>query len=57
MHFGHKWLVHIGCASGFSSFAMRFLEVLSQNAAHIDDLPFLGNTHIALGILSSCVVH
>jgi hypothetical protein len=23
--------------------------------AHIDDLPFLGDAHVALGILSSCV--
>jgi hypothetical protein len=39
-------------------FATHFLdEVLCQDMAHIDDLPFLGNTQIVLGILSSCVVH
>jgi hypothetical protein len=33
---------------------MHFLdEVLSQNMAHIDDFPFLGDAHVALGILSS----
>jgi hypothetical protein len=25
--------------------------------AHIDDLPFFGNTQVALGILFSCVIH
>jgi hypothetical protein len=30
-------------------------EVLFQNMAHIDDLPLLGDAHVALGILSSCV--
>jgi hypothetical protein len=35
---------------------MHFLdEVLFQDGVHIDDLPLLGNTHVVLGILSSCV--
>jgi hypothetical protein len=43
---------------GFHDFATHFLdEVLSQNVAHIDDLLLLGNTQVALGILSSCVIH
>jgi hypothetical protein len=25
--------------------------------AHINDLPFLGDAHVVLGILSSCVIH
>jgi len=41
---------------GFQNFAMHFLdEVLSQDMAHIDDLPFLGNILVALGILFSCI--
>jgi hypothetical protein len=36
---------------------MHFLdEVLFQDVVHINDLPFLGDTQTALGILSSCVV-
>jgi hypothetical protein len=32
-------------------FAMHFLdEVLSQNVAHINDIPLMGNTQVALGI-------
>jgi hypothetical protein len=43
---------------GCENFAMHFLdEVLSQDVAHINDLPFLGETQVALGILSSCVTH
>jgi len=35
---------------------MHFLdEALSQNMAHIDDLPLLGDAHVALSILSSFV--
>jgi hypothetical protein len=35
---------------------MHFLdEVLFQDLAHINDLHFLGDTHVALGIMSSCV--
>jgi hypothetical protein len=42
---------------GSQDFAMHFLdEVLFQNMAHIDDLPLLGDTQVALGILSSCVI-
>jgi len=37
---------------------MHFLDgVLSQNVAHIDDLFFKKDAHVALGILSSCVGH
>jgi hypothetical protein len=32
-----------------------FDEVLTQDVAHIDDLLFLGDTQVVLGILSSCV--
>jgi hypothetical protein len=36
--------------------ATHFLdETLFKNVAHIDELPFLGNTQVALGILFSCV--
>jgi hypothetical protein len=43
---------------GFQDFATQFLdEVLSQDMVHINDLPFLGNAQVALGILSSCVTH
>jgi hypothetical protein len=43
---------------GFQDFAMHFLnENLSQYVTHIDDLPLLGDAHVALGILSLCVVH
>ncbi len=36
---------------------MHFLdELLSQDVAHINDLPLLGNAQVALGILSSCVI-
>ncbi len=30
-------------------------EALSQGLMHIDDLRFMGDTHVALNILSSCV--
>jgi hypothetical protein len=30
-------------------------EVLSQDMAHIDDLPILGDIQVTLGILFSCV--
>ncbi len=33
-----------------------FDEVSSQNVTHIDDLSFLGNAQITLGILLSCVI-
>jgi hypothetical protein len=36
---------------------MHFLnEALFQDMAHIDDLFFMGDAQVALGILSSCVV-
>jgi hypothetical protein len=42
---------------GSQEFATHFLdEALSQDMAHIDDLPFLGDAQVVLGILSSCVV-
>ncbi len=41
---------------GFQDFATHFLdEALSQDVAHIDDFPFLGDTQVVLGILSSWV--
>jgi hypothetical protein len=41
---------------GFQNFVTHFLdEALFQNVAHINDLLFLGNTQVALVILSSCV--
>ncbi len=47
----------LGMPMGFQDFATHFLdEVLFQDVVHINDLPLLGNTQIALGILSSCVV-
>jgi hypothetical protein len=37
--------------------AMHFLdEVLFQDMGQIDDLPFLGNAQVVLGILSSYIV-
>jgi hypothetical protein len=43
---------------GFQDFATQLLdEVLSQDVAHINDFLFLGNAQVALGILSSCVIH
>jgi hypothetical protein len=41
---------------GSQDFAMHFLdEALSQDVVHIDDLPFLGDIQVTLGILSLCV--
>jgi hypothetical protein len=54
LHFGHKWLTHFGRASGFWRLCHAFFE-LFQDVAHINDLLFLGNARIALGILSSFV--
>jgi hypothetical protein len=43
---------------GSQDFAMHFLDgALSQNVAHINDLLVLKDAHVALGILSMCVVH
>ncbi len=48
----------LGVPMGSQNFVTNFLnEVLSQNMAHINDLPLLGDTHVVLGILSLCVVH
>jgi len=42
---------------GFQNFVTLFLdEVLFQGVVPIDDLPLLGNAHVALDILFSCVV-
>jgi hypothetical protein len=51
--------LHImGVSVGFQDFAMHFLdEVLFQDVAHIDHLLLLGDAQVALGILSSCIVH
>jgi hypothetical protein len=41
---------------GSQDFVVHFLdEALFQDLAHIDDLLFLGDAHVALGILSSYV--
>jgi hypothetical protein len=42
---------------GSHDFTMHFLdEVLFENVArHIDDLPFLEDAQVGLGIFSSCV--
>jgi len=48
----------LGVPMGSQEFATHFLdEVLSQDMAHIYDIPFLGNTQVVLGILSSCVTY
>jgi hypothetical protein len=51
--------LHIfGVLVGFQDFVRHFLDdVLSQDVAHIDDLPFLGDAHVALDILSSYATH
>jgi hypothetical protein len=46
------------CKVGSQDFTTHFLnEALSQDVMHINDLPFLGHTHVVLGILSLCVAH
>ncbi len=48
----------LGVLVGFYNFSIHFLdEVLFQNMTHINDLLFLGDAHVALGILFSCVIH
>jgi len=48
----------LGVPTGSQNFVTNFLnEVLSQNVAHIHDLPLLGDAHAVLGILSLCVAH
>jgi hypothetical protein len=43
---------------GFQDFATHFLdEVLFQNMAYIDYLLILRDALVALGILTSCVIH
>jgi len=45
LHFGHKWFMH-------------FLDEVSfLDLAHINDLYLLRDTHVALGIMFSCVTH
>ncbi len=47
----------LGVLTGSQDFATHFLnEVLFQDSAHINDLSFLGDTQVTLGILSSYVV-
>jgi hypothetical protein len=42
---------------GFQNFVTHFLdEVLFQGVVHINDLPLLGDAHVALDILFSCVI-
>ncbi len=58
LHFGHRWPLHFGCVCGFSRLCHAFLEeALSQDMVHIDDVPLMGDAHVALGILSSCVIY
>ncbi len=47
----------LGVPMGSHDFTMHFLdEVLFENVArHIDDLPFLEDAQVGLGIFSSCV--
>jgi hypothetical protein len=48
----------LGVLVGSQDFATHFLdEVLSQNMVHVNDLPLLRDTHVALGIFFSCVTH
>jgi hypothetical protein len=48
----------LGAPMGSQNFAVHFLDkALFQYMAHINDLPLLGDTHVVLGILSSCVTH
>ncbi len=48
----------LGVLMGSQNFVTHFLdEELFQDVVHINDLPFLGNTQVVLGILSSRVVH
>ncbi len=47
----------LGVLMSFQDFATHFLdEVLFHDVVHINDLHLLGGFHVALGILSSCVV-
>jgi hypothetical protein len=49
--------MHYGCANGFQDFVTYFLdEVLFLEVVHIDDHLLLKNAHVALGILSLCVI-
>jgi hypothetical protein len=42
---------------GCQDFATHFLDEISyQDVAHIDNLFFLGDALVALGILPSCVI-
>jgi hypothetical protein len=46
----------LGVLVGFQDFTTHFLdEVLFQDVTHINNLILLEDTHVALGILSSCV--
>jgi hypothetical protein len=46
----------LGVLVGSQDFATHFLdEVLFQDMVHIDDLLLLGDAHVTLGILFSCV--
>ncbi len=48
----------LGVLVDSQDFVPYFLdEALSHDVVHIDDLPFLGDAQIALGILSSCAIH
>ncbi len=48
----------LGVPMGFEDFVTHILnEALSHDMVHIDDLPLLGNAHVVISILSSCVAH
>jgi hypothetical protein len=47
----------LAVTTGFQDFATHFLDEISyQDVAHIDNLFFLRDALVALGILPSCVI-
>ncbi len=56
-HFGHMWLMHFRCASGFSRICQTFFGwgFISKHGTYQWSSSFRRH-HVALGILSSCVV-
>jgi hypothetical protein len=52
LHFGHKWFMYFGCASGFSRLVTQFLvEALSQTW-HISMIFLSWETHRVMGVYS-----
>ncbi len=52
LHFGHRWLTHFGCASGFLKLChMFFYGTLYQDVVHIDHLSLLGAL-VVVGIIA-----